>query len=214
LRPAALALTRAGQWQAAREHFAGELAEAVSADDELRIWAAQTQVAFHDIGLGEAERAVAGLAPAVDRMRELGRLRWQWKSAAVLMAARIEAGQLDAARAAMRETLMVLGVAGAPDFIGDHLASWAALSGAAEEAAGLLGWCDASLARRGKVQREELDQRACTRTEALIAAALPAPRAAALREAGRAWSDDEALHMLLDIAQREQRAHGLLAKIP
>lgn len=138
----------------------------------------------------------------MQRLREAGYLRWQWRCAAVLMAAYIEAGRYSEAQAAARETVSLVSIAGAPDFIGDHLALWATATGAAEEGAQLLGWCDEAPRRRGLAARAEHDEHARMRHEALLARALPAARVAALREAGRAWNNEQAVQCLLRLARR------------
>ena len=204
LRAEGIGYSTAGDWRRYREHFAAELARARAAGDELHSWSVQINVAVADIALGRAAEAAAGLQPVVDRLRRAGYLRWQWRCAAVLAAARIEAGQWEEAGASMRETLSLLSVAGAPDFIGDHLAWWATARGAPEEGARLLGWCDAAPARRKRAGRAAHDQHACSRHEALLATALPPERLAVLRESGRAWSDEQAVACLMALAGGEQ----------
>lgn len=205
LRAEGIAYSITGDWLRYRAHFAAELARAQAAGDELHSWTTQINVAVADIALGRAAQAAADLAPVVDRLRRAGYLRWQWRCAAVLAAARIEAGLWADARAAMRETLSLLGVAGAPDFIGDHLAWWATASGAPDNGARLLGWCDAAPARRKRTDRAAHDLHACRRHEALLAQALPAARVAELRAEGLGWSDQEALQRLYDVLENAGR---------
>jgi predicted ATPase/DNA-binding winged helix-turn-helix (wHTH) protein len=200
LRAEGIALSRAGDWQGYRDHFAAERAGALAAHDEVRSWAAFINVAVADIALGRPERAAADLEPVVRRLRAAGYLRWQWRCAAVLMAARVEAGLWERARAAMRETLSLLTLAGAPDFIGDHLAWWATANGAPDEGATLLGWCDAAPARRKAHGRERHDEHACRKHELLLATLLPPERVAALRAAGCELDNEQAvlrLHAVL-----------------
>jgi len=197
LRAEGMAFSVAGDWHRYREHFAADLAGARRARDDMHLWSAQINVAVADIALGQPAQAAADLKPVVDRLRATGYLRWQWRCAAVLMAAWIEAGAWAEARGAMRETLSLLTVAGAPDFIGDHLAWWATANGAPEDGARLLGWCDGAPARRKIATRPEHDAHACRQHEALLAAALPAPRLAELRAQGRGWSDAQAVQCLL-----------------
>jgi len=199
LRAEGIVFSNAGDWRRYRDHFAADLERAREAGDDLHAWTAHINVAVADIALGRAAQAAADLQPVVDRLRESGYLRWQWRCAAVLMAAWIEAGDWTRASAAMRETLSLLGMAGAADFIGDHLAWWATANGAPEEGARLLGWCDEAPARRKTAGRAEHDVHACRRHEALLAQALPAERVADLRASGRAWSDERALQCLLGI---------------
>jgi len=203
LRAEGIAFSNAGDWQRYREHFAADLARARQAGDEMHAWTAHINVAVADIALGRAAQAAAELQPLVDRLRETGYLRWQWRCAAVLTAAWIEAGEWTQARGSMHETLALLGMAGAPDFIGDHLAWWASATGAVEDGARLLGWCDEAPARRKTAARAEHDEHACRRHVALLAQALPAERLAALRESGRGWTDEQALRCLQGVLQRE-----------
>lgn len=199
LRAEGIAFSNAGDWRRYRDHFAADLARAREAGDDMHAWSAHINVAVADIALGRPAQAAADLQPVVDRLRERGYLRWQWRCAAVLMAAWIEAGDWARARAAMRETLSLLGMAGATDFIGDHLAWWATANGAAEEGARLLGWCDEAPARRKTAGRADHDAHACRQHEALLARALPAERVAALRASGRAWGDERAMQCLLGL---------------
>jgi predicted ATPase len=204
LRAEGIAFSRAGDWRRYREHFALERARALDAGDEMRSWSATINVAVADMALGQAGQAIADLEPVVQRLREAGYLRWQWRCAAVLMAAYIEAGRFDAAQAAARETVSLVSVALAPDFIGDHLALWATATGAAEDGARLLGWCDEAPRRRGLAERAAHDQHACDRHLGLLAQALPPERIEALRATGRAWSDEEAVQCLMRLARRDR----------
>ncbi|MCW5635088.1 MAG: hypothetical protein KIT17_17265 [Rubrivivax sp.] len=202
MRAEGIAFSRAGDWQGYRDHFSGEIERARLAGDDLHSWSAYVNVGLADIALGQPARAADILAPVVQRLRASGYLRWQWRCAAVLMAARVEAGRAAEARESMPEVLSLLAMAGAPDFVGDHLAWWATQSGAPEQGAQLLGWCDAAPARRKAAQRPELDQRACERHEAVLAGALPAERVAALREGGRQWTDEQAMACLRGVLGR------------
>jgi hypothetical protein len=205
-RPAGVALARSGNWQAYRDHFAAEAVEAEANGDDMHRWACQHHVSIADIALGEPARAAAGMRPVVRQLRELGYLRWQWTRPAVLLMALIEAGAVDEATALLKETLPLLQVAGAVDWMPEYMALWASVTGFDEDAARLLGWADAALARKGVEAGDVLRRRVIERVEARLAAALGRDDADALRATGRAWSDADALDRLLALAARREGA--------
>jgi hypothetical protein len=205
LRPAGVALARAGRWQEYRDHFAAEALQAQEEGDELRRWGSQHHVSLADLALGQPARAAEGMKPVVQRLRELGYMRWQWTRPAILLMALIEAGAVDEATAVLRETLPLLQVAGAIDWMPEHFALWAVLAGFPEEAAELLGWADSTL-KQGAESRSFHREQALARAESELSAKLDGERIRALRSAGRDWDDHAVMQRMLGLATR--RATG------
>ncbi len=203
LRPEGVALARSGRWQEYRDHFAAEAAQAEADGDELHRWGCQHHISLADIALGQPDRAAEGMRPVVQRLRELGYLRWQWTRPAVYLMALIDAEATAEATAALRETLPLMRVAGAIDWMPEYMALWALHVGEPEEAAGLLGWSDAILAASGQTRRDFHRQRVLERAEALLAEKLSSERVSALRSAGRQWRNEAVMHRLLALAARQ-----------
>jgi predicted ATPase/DNA-binding winged helix-turn-helix (wHTH) protein len=201
LRPEGVALARSGRWQEYRDHFAAEAILAEAEADELRQWGCQHHVSLGDLALGQPARAAEGMNPVVQRLRELGYLRWQWTRPAILLMALIEAGAVDEATAALRETLPLLQVAGAVDWMPEHFALWALIAGYPQDAAGLLGWSDSTVAP-GAEGRNFHREQVRARVESRLAAQLDAGRINALRSAGQAWDDHVALQHVLALLTR------------
>jgi predicted ATPase len=193
-----IALARAERWKDYRDCFAVEALQAEAEGDDLTRWGAQHHLCLADIALGEPGRAADGMRPVVERLRELGYLRWQWTRPALYLMALIEAEAVSEATAALRETLPLLRVAGAVDWLPEHMGLWALLVGAPEEAARLLGWSDTVRTRGGTVRREFFSQRAFDRLVAATSAALGEPAVEALRSEGRAWSSEIVAHRLAE----------------
>ena len=200
MRVEGIVMARAGDWQAYRERFRQEAAMLVEAGDEVRLWGALYHVALAEIALQQPRAAIDVMEPVVQRLREVGLLREQWTRPAVLLIARIEAGQGLAAAAAVRETVTLLRVAGAPAWIADHLSLWALDIGDAELAARLSGWADAAIARSSE-PRNWHARAVHERVRPRLDAALGAAAHASLREAGSALSDDAALRAVLARAE-------------
>ena len=203
-RPAGVALARSGRWQEYRDHFAAEAIRAEAENDELRRWGSQHHVSLADLALGQPARAAEGMRPVVQRLRELGYLRWQWTRPAILLMALIEADAVDEATAVLRETLPLLQVAGAIDWMPESFALWALIAGYPEDAAGLLGWSDATLARPGAEGRRMFRLQTLARVESGLAAQLDAERIRALRSAGRDWDDHAVMQRMLGLTTRRE----------
>jgi predicted ATPase/DNA-binding winged helix-turn-helix (wHTH) protein len=191
-----IVMARALDWEAYRERFRQEAALLAEAGDEMRLWGALHHVALAEIALQRPREAIAVMAPAVQRVRELGLLREQWTRPAVLLLARIEAGEGMAAAAAVREMVSLLRVASAPTWIADHLSLWALDAGDAELAARLGGWADAAIAR-GPEPRNWHARAVHERVRVRLTTALGAEAHARARDAGRALTDDAALRLVL-----------------
>jgi hypothetical protein len=166
----------------------------------MRSWGALHHVALAEIALGRPRAAIDAMVPVVQRLREVGLLREQWTRPAVLLLARIEAGEAMAAAAAVREVVTLLRVAGAPAWIADHLSLWALDSGAAELAAQLSGWADEAIAR-GPEPRNWHARTVHERVLPRLDAALGVDAHQRARQAGRALSDDAALRLVLAHAE-------------
>ncbi len=197
MRVEGIVMARAGDWHAYRERFRQEAAMLAEADDEMRLWGALHHVALAEVALGQPRAAVAVMVPVVQRLREVGLLREQWTRPAVLLIARIEAGEGAAAAAAVREVVTLLRVAGAPTWLADHFSLWALDCGDAELAARLSGWSDAAIAR-GSEPRNWHARAVHERVQPRLDAALGTAVHASLREQGRrALEDDAALRLVL-----------------
>ena len=196
MRVEGIVMARAGDWQAYRERFRQEAAMLVEAGDEMRLWGALYHVALAEIALQQPRAAIDVMEPVVQRLREVGLLREQWTRPAVLLIARIEAGEGLGAAAAVREGVTLLRVAGAPTWIADHLSLWALDAGDAELAARLSGWADAAIAR-GSEPRNWHARAVHERVRPRLDAALGAAAHASLRESARTLSDDAALRAVL-----------------
>jgi hypothetical protein len=191
-----IALGREERWQAYRDCFEREALRAEAEGDDLARWGAQHHLCLADIALGEPRRAADGMRPVVERLRELGYLRWQWTRPALYLMALIDAEEAAESTAALRETLPLLRVAGAVHWLPEHMGLWALLIGAPEEAARLLGWSDAVRTRDGLPRREFFAQRAFDRLLARATAALGAEAVESLRAEGRAWTHEIVAHRL------------------
>lgn len=191
---------RAGDWEQHRERFRIDAALEAEAGDEMRAWGGLYHVALADIALGRPREAIATLEPVVARIRELGLIRQQWTRPALLTMARIASGAGPAAAAAVRETVTLLRVAGAPSWLADHFAWWAAQCAAFDDAARLLGWADSAAATRGEPRRLHHSQQGADGALALLLPALDASRLDQLRAEGRTMPDEVALQRVLQVA--------------
>jgi predicted ATPase/DNA-binding winged helix-turn-helix (wHTH) protein len=203
LRPEGVALARSGRWQEYRDHFAAEALRAEADGDELHRWACQHHISLADLALDQPQRAAEGMRPIVDRLRELGYLRWQWTRPAIHLMALIDAGATAEATVALRETLPLMRVADAIDWMPECMALWALLIGETEDAARLLGWSDAVLEASDQPWRDFHRQRTLERAEARLAERLSAERIEALRSKGRQWDGEAVMHRLLALAARQ-----------
>jgi hypothetical protein len=111
-------------------------------------WTYGLALAEHDDG--HAERAIALLDQTLEEVRAAGLLRSHTHVAAMLACMRLEQGQVPACLPQAREALNLLLVDGALWWMAGAMAYGAFWLGRAEDAARLVGWADALVARRGE----------------------------------------------------------------
>jgi predicted ATPase/DNA-binding winged helix-turn-helix (wHTH) protein len=139
-----------GELGAFHQLWADELACMRDAGCHHGVWSATYGLALAEHDRGDAARAQALLSTAVQEIRTARRLREYPMLVSLLAALRLQAGDLPAGLAELREAVDVLRMEGTLWSLSLALPFAPLWRGRAEDAARVLGWADATLARRSE----------------------------------------------------------------
>jgi len=190
-------LRDSGDAQGYRRFCIDELARMSDAGDDQGQWTWRYGLALAEHDDGHAERAITLLSQALEEIRAAGLLRSHTHVAAMLACMRLELGQVPACLPQAREALGLLRVDGALWWMAGALAYSAFWLGRKDDAARLLGWADALVARRGE-KPGLFFARLRAGCEARLRLNLAGARLQALLEEGARLDDTNALRLAFD----------------
>jgi predicted ATPase len=188
---AARRLRREGRLAESRDAFDTEARRCAAAGDDRTAWNLFPFVAMTEVALGRLDRALAVMQPIVAQIRAQGAQRQFWRQMAMHAQFLIEAGDLGAARPAVREAIALLLSQGQLWWFGDHLALLAASRGDLARAARLHGWAEARTEEQG-VGRGPVIKEARDRLRAQLEGALPTGELATILVEAKRLTDAEA----------------------
>ena len=173
-----------------------ELALARAHDDQQLAWAATIGLALAEIDQGQDEAALGRLAEATQEVRAFGRLSGNLVMVAVLAALMLERGRTGAGRERLESLLQTLRVQQALWMVAPALPWRALLDARLDDAARLVGWSDAWIARLGE-RPGPYFTRVRDRCEQRLRAELGEARYRQLRDAGQALDADTGMALAL-----------------
>jgi predicted ATPase len=186
-----------GDWDAYAQTQRQELRLCIEAGEDYHAWITAHRLVLAELGRGHAAEAVALMQPMVEAIRAQGFQRHCWQQVAVLTVALIEAG--DAPVEAVHETVRLLRGAGAMDWMASHFAEWLTQRARPADAARLLGWVAAREAASGRAADTQ-SRAAQERAQRAVDAQAGEAQAAAWRDEGMHWIDDDVVNALLGVS--------------